>query len=124
MAKKTKTEKLIKKLMTEVGTYNESFDLTISLLGRILEDYKSTIEQFEKSGGSVIIPHTNKAGAKNYIKNPLYHAIEQMRKDVIIYLRDLGLTPAGLKKINQSAFGETAVDSPLIEILNNLSKPK
>jgi hypothetical protein len=35
------------------------------------------------------------------VKNPLYLALEKLRDDTIAYSRELGLTPAGLKRINQ-----------------------
>lgn len=107
-------------LMKMVGTYNKSFDLAISYLARLIKEHAKVQEQFERTGGNVVIPHTNKAGARNLVKNPLYQALETMRADILSYLRDLGLTPTGLKKINQSSFTETKADSPLTEILKRL----
>ena len=118
--KKKTTEEIIKNLMEMVGTYNESFDLTIGLLARMIDDYGQSLEDFKKSGGQIVIEHTNREGHTNLIKNPYYQAIEGMRKDLIVYLRDLGLTPAGLKKINQQAFEAEVNDSPLNEVLKRL----
>lgn len=110
----------LKSLMGKVGTYNESFDLAINYLSKLIVEHKKVQEQFEKTGGNVVIKHTNKAGATNYVKNPLYQAIEQMRSDILNYLRDLGLTPTGLKKINQDSFSGKSEESPLTEILKRL----
>ena len=120
MSKKKNTEKVIKNLMVMIGTYLSSFDLTISLLARMIDDYNQALDEFKKSGGQIVISHTNKEGHTNLVKNPHYQAIEGMRKDMLVYLRDLGLTPAGLKKIDQSFFEEEVRDSPLNEVLKRL----
>ena len=87
--------------MRAVGTYNISFSYTIEVLAKVLVDYQTTIETFEKTGGHIVIKHTNKNGSTNLVKNPLYLALEKLRDDIISYSRELGLTPAGLKRINQ-----------------------
>lgn len=118
--KKTDLRDELKDMMKKVGTYNESFDLTISMCARTIEDYERTLSQFERTGGNVVISYTNKNGSRNPVKNPLYQAIEYMRKDILAYLRDLGLTPSGLKKINQDSFTGEVKDSPLVEVLKRL----
>ena len=96
-----KIKKDIIKKMKEVGTYNVSFIYTINVLAKVLMDYEITTQQFTKTGGSIVIKHTNKNGSTNIVKNPLYLALEKLRDDTIAYSRELGLTPAGLKRINQ-----------------------
>lgn len=96
-----KIKKDIIKKMKEVGTYNVSFIYTVNVLAKVLMDYETTTEQFTKTGGSIVIKHTNKNGSTNIVKNPLYLALEKLRDDTIAYSRELGLTPAGLKRINQ-----------------------
>lgn len=105
--------------MKGVGTYNVSFMHTINVLAQVLADYEETIEVFERTGGQKVIKHTNKAGATNIIKNPLYQAIEKLRDDIITYSRELGLTPAGLKRINQEGAKPSKV-SPLERVLAEL----
>lgn len=96
-----KYKKDIVKKMKEVGTYNVSFIYTINVLAKVLMDYEITTEQFAATGGHIVIKHTNKNGSTNIVKNPLYLALEKLRDDIITYSRELGLTPAGLKRINQ-----------------------
>lgn len=108
----------IVRMMKKVGTYNKSFDITIETFAKLLFDYKETMAMFEKTGGNVVISHTNKNGATNIVKNPLYQSIEKMRSDIIIYARELGLTPTGLKKLNQEL--QEQKESPLDEILMKL----
>ena len=85
--------------MKQVGTYNTSFMYTINTLAKVLADYEKTTNLYERTGGQIIVKHTNKSGATNIVKNPLYQAIEKQRDDIIAYSRELGLTPAGLKRI-------------------------
>lgn len=93
----------IKKACEDAGTYRPYFDSVITTLADILEKRDKAQEQFEKSGGNAIIKHTNKSGATNLEQNPALRLINDLNRDALQYWRDLGLTPAGLKKINESA---------------------
>lgn len=112
----------INRMMKQVGTYNKSFEITINTFAKLLYDYQETLVMFEKTGGNVVISHTNKNGSTNIVKNPLYQSIEKMRADIITYARELGLTPAGLKKLNQELQEEK--ESPLDSILEKLQWQK
>lgn len=111
--------KEIKRKMRAVGTYNISFSYTIEVLAKVLVDYQTTVETFEKTGGNIVIKHTNKNGSTNIVKNPLYLALEKLRDDIISYSRELGLTPTGLKRINQDG-NKSQEKSSLEMILNEL----
>lgn len=87
--------------MKQLGTYKKEFDLTINTLAKMLHDYDTAEQAFIDSGGELIIEHTNKAGATNIVKNPYYLIIENLRVSMLQYMRELGLTPTGLKKINE-----------------------
>lgn len=90
--------------MRAVGTYRPEFGKTIENLARIYVDMDTAREQFERSGGNIVVKHTNKNGSTNLVKNPFFLAIEGLQDKIIVYNRELGLTPAGLKRIR----GETA----------------
>lgn len=111
-------QQIIRK-MKDVGTYSTSFVYTINVLAKVLADYEATTERFERTGGHMVIKHTNKSGATNIVKNPLYQAIEKLRDDIITYSRELGLTPAGLKRINKDG-GQPEKQSPLERVLLEL----
>lgn len=112
--------KEITKKMRAVGTYDISFIYTINVLAKVLVDYDTTTAQFKATGGHIVIKHTNKSGATNIIKNPLYHALEKLRDDIIAYSRELGLTPAGLKRIKDK--GNTSKkESRLERVLHELT---
>jgi phage terminase small subunit len=117
-----KYKREIIKKMKNVGTYNTSFIYTIDTLAKVLADYKKTTEQFTGTGGNIIVKHTNKNGSTNAVKNPLYLAIEKLRDDIITYSRELGLTPAGLKRINQEGNNPPAKVSKLDEVMEAIRR--
>ena len=106
--------------MKQVGTYNTSFMYTINTLAKVLADYEKTTNLYERTGGQIIVKHTNKSGATNIVKNPLYQAIEKQRDDIIAYSRELGLTPAGLKRI-QDKDNTSKKESRLDRVLHELT---
>lgn len=108
--------------MKAVNTYNKSFEHSISVLAKTIYDYENALVLFERSGGSIVIKHTNKNGSTNVVKNPLYLAIEKLRDDVLAYARELGLTPAGLNKINDELARRENPKSKLATVLNELNK--
>lgn len=100
-AKQWKTK--LKKAMNAAGTYDKCFDVSIATLADILERKDAAAEIFAQSGGTVVVEHTNKAGATNLERNPCVRIIEQCEQMALSYLRELGLTPAGRKRINDEA---------------------
>ena len=114
-------KKDIVKKMKSVGTYNLSFKHSIDVLSRTLYDYETALDSFERSGSNIITEHTNKNGSTNIVKNPLYLAIEKLRDDVLSYSRELGLTPAGLKRINDKA-NQPETKSALAKVLSDLDR--
>ncbi len=62
---------------------------------------------------------TNKNGSTNMTKNPLLVSWGDMNTSALAYWRDLGLTPAGLKKIDESAI-KTKKTSALGDILRDI----
>ena len=102
--------------MDAVGTYRKSFDAAIDTLAEkgALRDYVR--ELFLESGGNVIVNHTNKAGATNIEQNPLLRMWNDLDRDLLAYWRDLGLTPAGLKRIDDQSMKQrkkSALDEAL-----------
>ena len=101
------------------GTYREWFADVIDTLAAILERRDTAEALFEEQGGEVLIEHTNKAGATNFEQNPILRMINDLNRDALAYWRDLGLTPAGLKKIDEGAM-KPRKRSALGEALKNL----
>lgn len=86
----------------EIGTYQEPFDSIIETLAKILEKRDKIEIKYNKTGKEPVIEYTNKNGSTNMVKNPLLVLWNELNRDALSYFRDLGLTPAGLKKINDN----------------------
>ena len=105
--------------MKVLGVYRLEFAHAIDILAGMLAEYEDVTEQFKESGGDIIVEHTNKAGATNIAKNPLYLAMEGLRKSILDYLRELGMTPTAIKRINDNATGKERA-SPLSVVMKEL----
>lgn len=99
---KTKIEQATK----EAGTYRTFFDSVIDTLAGIMETRDNAQEKFEALGGETIVKHTNKGGATNIVKNPALVVLMDCNTQALQYWRDLGLTPAGYKRLNADVVKE------------------
>lgn len=102
MTKKKWTEK-IKAACEEAGTYKPYFDTAIDTLAGIMEMRDKAQANFKKGGSLITVEHTNKGGNTNIVKNPALTIIDDLNRTALAYWRDLGLTPAGLKRLNADA---------------------
>ena len=93
----------LKRFCKAVGTYKKEFDPVIDTLSGILEKRDNAEEQFVQSGSMAIVKHTNKAGAENLEQNPVLRMVNDLNRDALAYWRDMGLTPAGLKRIDEQS---------------------
>ena len=116
-ASKATWKKRIKAACEKAGTYQPYFDLTIDALAEILAKRDAAEQKFIETGAQMVIAHTNKGGATNAVQNPLLRIINDFNRDALAYWRDLGLTPAGLKRINDKA-AKNAGNVTLEDILN------
>lgn len=86
-----------------VGTYKDAFLPVIETLACTLELRDGVYDAFRADGSRAAVLYTNKAGAENLVKNPLLVQLDELNKSALAYWRDLGLTPAGLKKLDEKA---------------------
>lgn len=114
--------KTIIECMKALGTYDNAFVLGISVLDKLFSDYYKIRKEWEETGSKVAIVRTDSKGRENITTNPLYRSLEKLRMDILSYLRDLGLTPNGLKKIKQDSFQEDDKVSKVEEVLFKLSQ--
>lgn len=105
--KKEQWKKRIIKATKDAGTYKPFFDDVINTLASIMEIRDITEQEYINSGAEPVIKYTNKGGSENVVKNPILVLIGDLNKDALAYWRDLGLTPAGYKKINEKTAGVT-----------------
>lgn len=107
----------IKNACEEVGTYRESFEAVIDTLSTILETRDETFAAYD---GVPIIEHTNSHGETNTAKNPALMLWNDLNAQALSFWRDLGLTPAGLKKIKEGALKSDEKESALEKALREI----
>ena len=112
-----------KEIITEncknVGTYRAEFLPVIDTLSCILEKRDTAEAQYVAEGSEPVIDHTIRGGYGTRVKNPLLLTIGELNTQALAYWRDLGLTPAGLRKLNEQAFQKKKT-SALAEVLKEL----
>ena len=79
--------------------YIPSFQTTINILSEILEERDRVYRIYEESGAQPVVNFTSDRGAINLKQNPLLRQWQELNSTALLYLRDLGLTPAGLRKL-------------------------
>ena len=102
-----------------LGTYREEFDPAIWALAKVEEERDSAWEEFEAEGGIRIVTTVNKAGAEYRQQNPSYTVWLNLVAESRSQRRELGLTPAGLKKLREDAM-KSPKKSALAEALAKL----
>ena len=88
---------------TAVGTYKDAFLPTIDALSKLLEQRDAVYEEYESAGAGALVERISDRGAVNQAINPLLRQWQELNRDALAYWRDLGLTPAGLKRISEDA---------------------
>lgn len=117
--KKSAWKKRITEQCKAAGTYRDYFLPAIETLASILERRDEAQAIFEETGSEIIVTRTNNAGAINREQNPVIRLINDLNRDALTYWRDLGLTPAGLKKIDENSMKQKK-QSSLAEVLMDL----
>lgn len=100
---KTQWKKLIKQHTEAVGTFRPEFISAIDTLSEILEQRDQVYDDYIKSGESPMILYVSDRGSENLRENPRIDTWGKLNNQALTFWRDLGLTPAGLKKINEKA---------------------
>lgn len=111
----------IKKLMKAAGTYEKHFDPVVMALAEILEQRDHAYEEFVSTGAEVVVEKVSDRGAVNLAKNPRLQVWTDLNTAALAFWRDCGLTPAGLKRINETAMApKQEKSSPLETVLLKL----
>lgn len=105
----------------KAGTYQPQFRYVIDTLAQIMEERDKALQFYTASGSSPVVRHTNKAGATNLVKNPALAMVLELNAQALAYWRDLGLTPAGLKKLNADVVKDKTASNGLEKLLAGLS---
>ena len=102
------------------GLYREEFERVIWRLAELYVRMQKTRALYRETGGDPIITSTNKAGAQYYTKNPYLQELDFLQKTALELEKELGLTPAALKKINEAAMMAVPEEDPLSAALGKL----
>lgn len=122
-------EKAIKKILKKtidnmkiIGTYRPQFDTNLRTYSEMKYELEVLTKEFYKNGCKRTEEYTNKSGATNIRKTADYLALEKLRDDVNKRENELGLTPSGLKKINDEMKKDNKKKSKLAEALSESRK--
>lgn len=120
MDETAKIARRIRKSCETLGTYKPEFDPVITRLAEFILRKADAETLFRKSGGHIIIEQTNKSGAKYLTRNPFLSEIDAVNKSILDLEKELGLTPAALKKIHDEQLAKSDADDPLAAAIGNL----
>lgn len=101
--------------MKALGVYKPEFEPIIEVYCQLREQYNELTRRFRESDYD-FKEYTN-TGTK---KAPIVTTLEALRKDILAYAAQLGLTPQGLLKADEAAFKKKKV-SGLGSILKELN---
>lgn len=96
---KAKWKKIIEDQIKIDKEYLPSFQTTIEILAEILEERDRVYSEYKKSGAEPLVKFTTDRGAVNMKPNPLMRQWQDLNVSALSYLRELGLTAAGLRKL-------------------------
>ena len=99
-------KRAIEKKLKENNTYLPAFDTSISVLSEMLEERERVYTEYINTGARPVIEFTSDRGAVNLKPNPLLKQWQELNAGALLYLRELGLTAAGLKKLQGQVITE------------------
>lgn len=120
--KKRGWERKIKEQCEAAGTYQPHHDPVISTLASILAKRDEAEAQYKENGSEPTIVYISDRGSKNMTKNPALQIIIDLNNQALAFWRDLGLTPAGFKKLNGDALTAKATTAGFAELIAKLSE--
>ena len=118
---KTEWKTTIREQMERAGTYESHYDAAIDALSEILEQRDHAYSEYIEKGAQLLVEKKSDRGAVNMVKNPLLQIWNDLNSSALAYWRDLGLTPAGLKRINdivKKSAGGSALTTALQKLTN------
>ena len=114
-------ENEIKQATIDIGTYKDAFNPVINALAKVLAQRDAVYERFIREGAMAVVERVSDRGAVNSAKNPLLVIWDNLNSTALSYWRELGLTPAGLKRIKDGLTKEEGKASALVTALKKMS---
>ncbi len=112
--------KLITARMKKLDNYRVEYVATIERLATLYVVAENLEAKLADSGFEPVIQQTNRAGIENTVKNPCITACTEIYTQILAHERELGLTPAALKKIGEPSTPTKQKGSALVEALKSL----
>ena len=112
-------EKRIREQTEAVGTYREAFEDIIKTLSTVLEQRDIAYAEYVADGRAVI-DRTSDRGAVNLAKNPKLSVWQELNTQALAYWRELGLTAAGLKRIDEQSMKTQKPKKSLEDVLTSI----
>ena len=110
----------IRRKCEALGVWRDEFERTQKRLAKIYARIDEAEAAFDEAGRELIVEHTNKAGMTNMVKNPIMTEIDMLYDQALTYEKELGLTAAALKRINEEALKTRKVENGLVAALRVL----
>ena len=105
----------IKRKCEALGVWRKEFTRTAQRLARIYVRIDEVEQMFVSSGSVYIVKHSNNKGSVNLARNPYIAELDILYDQALTYEKELGLTAAALKKINETAL-HAKENSPLSDV--------
>lgn len=95
MARLSKNERRLKGYMTKLGIWKPEYMVTVEICAGLMDQYETISKAWIESGMNPV-EYTD-TGSK---KSGIVATLESLRKDILAYQKELGLTPMAIKKLN------------------------
>lgn len=112
--------KTITARLKRLGLYKTEYAATIDRLAALYVQLDEIAAEYDAGGRQLIVEHVNKSGAVNEQINPLMDAMLRVQTQALAHERELGLTPAALRKMREGE--KEKQESPLEKTLSELRK--
>lgn len=104
----------LKRKCDALGVWRDEFERAAMRLAKIYVRIDEVEAAFKRSGGRAVI-RMEKGGAEKPCRNPYIVELDLLYDQALTYERELGLTAAALRKINEVAL-KSKNDSPIGEL--------
>lgn len=111
----------IKRKCKALETWRDEFERTQRRLAKIYVRIDAVEKLFADSGAEFVIEHTNNKGQTNAARNPYIQELDLLYEQALTYERELGLTAAALRKINEAAL-KTKETSPMADVFRMIGR--
>ena len=96
MGRMTKNQLRLKRYMTKLGVWKPEYLVTVEICAGLMDQYDAINSAWVTAGMNPVEYTEN--GSK---KSGVVTTLEALRKDILAYQKELGLTPMSIKRLDQ-----------------------